>query len=43
MSKGEKIIWMPLLPSIPKGEIVGKCLTGSVCLSLMESTIVKMA
>jgi hypothetical protein len=23
---------------MPKGEIVGKCLTGSVCLSLMAST-----
>ena len=23
MSKGEKIIWVPLLPSMPKGEIVG--------------------
>jgi hypothetical protein len=28
---------------MPKGEIVGKCLTGSVCLSLMASTTVKMA
>jgi hypothetical protein len=28
---------------MPKGEIVGKCLTGSICLSLMASTIVKMA
>jgi hypothetical protein len=27
---------------MPKGEIVGKYLTGSVCLSLMASTIVKM-
>jgi hypothetical protein len=23
MSKGEKRIWVPLLPSMPKGEIVG--------------------
>ena len=23
MSKGEKRIWVPLLPSIPKGEIIG--------------------
>ena len=23
MSKGEKIVWVPLLPSMPKGEIVG--------------------
>jgi hypothetical protein len=43
MSKGEKRIRVPQLPSMPKGEIVGKCLTGSVCLSLMASTIVKMA
>jgi hypothetical protein len=23
MSKGEKRVWVPLLPSMPKGEIVG--------------------
>jgi hypothetical protein len=28
---------------MPKGEIVGKCLIGSICLSLMASTTVKMA
>jgi hypothetical protein len=43
MSKGEKRIWVPLLPSMPKGEIVGKCLTGNICLSLMASTTMKMA
>jgi hypothetical protein len=43
MSKGEKRIWVPLLPSMPKGEIVGKCLTGNICLSLMARTTMKMA
>ena len=36
-------MWVLVLPSMPKGEIVGKCLTGSICLSLMESTAMKMA
>jgi hypothetical protein len=41
--KGKKKIQVSLLPSMPKGEIVGKCLTCSVCLSLMESTTMRMA
>jgi hypothetical protein len=42
MSKGEKRIQVLQLPSMPKGEIVGKCLPSSVCLSLMASTAVEM-
>jgi hypothetical protein len=42
MSKGEKRIRVPQLPSMPKGEIVGKCLTSNVCLSLMASTTMNM-
>jgi hypothetical protein len=60
MSKGEKRVrerrsecnaWVRVLPSMPKGEIVGKYLTDNEwkifnrheCLSLMASTTVKMA
>jgi hypothetical protein len=32
-----------VFPSMPKGEIVGKYLTDSECLSLMASTTMKMA
>jgi hypothetical protein len=32
-----------VLPSMPKGEIVGKYVIDSECLSLMESTTMKMA
>jgi hypothetical protein len=42
MSKGEKSIRVLKLPSMPKGEIVGKSLTSSICLSLMASTTVEM-
>ena len=47
---GEKILggefecmWVLVFPSMLKGEIVGKYLTDSECLSLMESTTMKMA
>jgi hypothetical protein len=54
MSKGEKRVkdakestdgcmWVLVLPSMPKGEIVGKYLTDNECLSLMASTTMKMA
>jgi hypothetical protein len=36
-------IWVLVFPSMLKGEIVGKYLTDSECLSLMESTTMKMA
>jgi hypothetical protein len=37
-------MWVLVLPSMPKGEIVGKYLTvDSECLSLMASTTMKMA
>ena len=43
-SRGEsECMWVLELPSMPKGEIVGKYLTDNECLSLMASTIMKMA
>ena len=50
MSKGEKrvweriseFMWVLVLPSMPKGEIFGKYLIDSECLSLMASTTMKM-
>ena len=36
-------IWVLVLPSMPKGEIVGKYLIDNECLSLMEGTTMKMA
>jgi hypothetical protein len=36
-------MWGIVLPSMPKGEIVGKYLTNNECLSLMASIAMKMA
>jgi hypothetical protein len=42
--RGEsECMWVLVFPSMPKGEIVGKYLTDSECLSLMESIAMKMA
>jgi hypothetical protein len=36
-------MWVLVLPSMPKGEIVGKYLIDNECLSLMASVVMKMA